>query len=684
MTYPKFLLLVISMLLIHTAKAQMMPEMVSYYSNNKTGISSIAIDTQRKCMYIAGYTADSFGIATPGSHKDTIGPLFPLYGMDLPILFFWNTDIFIAKFDMAGNRLWATYYGGIGKETSPLIRLNSEGDLLLTGLTASEEGITTIGSHQPWKFIDSTTLPFLAKFSKNGVLQWSTYYTNEAVLEGDEGGILNTLITLDNEDNVYISGHGINGIIDPTTGSFQAEHNGLSDGYIAKFDTDGTLIWATYLGGTLKDIPTALDISPDGNLYIAGNTTSFDNLGTVGTYQSNNLAPSGFPERYYYGFINKFTLEGERIWGTYISSSDTTGSDTTNTKSIFVNSISFDQNSNFYLSGITNVDNYISTLGTYRQTKEGENDFFLMKFDNSGQKMWGTYFGSDGHDALGTESESITGDSRMANTPNGNQIYIVGGISSASGSINSSCSLSESGKSFIIRFDGNGNLESLNKYNAYIFNILLDPSNGNNPLQEIYINGRADINGLATEGAFKDNMIGLTYSGIFGRLIETCPDAVPATISYADGTLSIGADYISYNWYHNGVLISDASDHTFSIGADSTGYYYATFQTCACSYYSDTFFFDPLSIQHPSLANNTIDIYPNPSTGHVKVALKNTNTSIQSIQVSDLIGSVLFTVKMLPPATHQYELDISTYPSGIYLVTIMTAHGTHTTKLVKQ
>ena len=676
MHYPKLLLLVISILLTHTAKAQMMPDMVSYYGGDKTIVTNIVIDTQRKCMYIAGITADSFGIATAGTHKENIGPLF--YIVDLPILFFWNTDIFIAKFDMAGNRLWGTYYGGVGKEQSPVIQLNSEGDLFLTGFTNSEEGISTIGSYQPNKYIDSVQMPFLAKISKTGTLLWGTYYTNDSII--DHSNIGNT-ITVDNDDNVYITGGAIENAIIATEGAFQPIAGGSADAFIAKFDTDGELVWATYFGGEKGEYIIDMQYTPDGYLYIVGNTNSYTNIATAGTHQSTNLSPTNPYNTS--GFVNKFTVEGERVWGSYISSSDSSGPDSINTKITFANGIAIDQNSNLYITGMTNAVTNISSAETYRQDLQGFKDHFLMKFDPNGQKIWGTYLGTDGNDNLGSSDFGVASNQHFAVTPDGNQLYFAGSLEYA-GFLESSCSLEDADKSYIIRLNGSGNMESINKYNSPIFNLVLDPSNGNNPQQEIYFAGRTDVDGLATEDAFKDNMTGQLYAGIFGRLLETCPDAVPATISYADGTLSIGADYISYNWYHNGVLISDASDHTFSIGADSTGYYYATFQTCACSYYSDTFFFDPLSIQHPSLANNTIDIYPNPSTGHVKVALKNTNTSIQSIQVSDLIGSVLFTVKMLPPATHQYELDISTYPSGIYLVTIMTAHGTHTTKLVKQ
>src|SRR5262249_55728054 len=46
--------------------------------------------------------------------------------------------------------------------------------------------------------------------------------------------------------------------------------------FLAKFDSNGKLLFFTYLGGTGEDIPNSLAIDSAGDIYIAGQTTSTD------------------------------------------------------------------------------------------------------------------------------------------------------------------------------------------------------------------------------------------------------------------------------------------------------------------------------------------------------------------------------------------------------------------------
>ena len=52
--------------------------------------------------------------------------------------------------------------------------------------------------------------------------------------------------------------------------------SGSSDAFVAKIASDGGLEWATYLGGSDKDTAVALAVDQQGNVYVAGNTSSPD------------------------------------------------------------------------------------------------------------------------------------------------------------------------------------------------------------------------------------------------------------------------------------------------------------------------------------------------------------------------------------------------------------------------
>ena len=54
---------------------------------------------------------------------------------------------------------------------------------------------------------------------------------------------------------------------------------------------------------------------------------------------------------------------------------------------------STDPDGNVYLTGQTMSANNIATAGAFQNTLEGGEDAFLVKFDNTGLRLWGTYYG---------------------------------------------------------------------------------------------------------------------------------------------------------------------------------------------------------------------------------------------------------------------------------------------------
>ncbi|MBK6819539.1 MAG: SBBP repeat-containing protein [Bacteroidetes bacterium] len=46
-----------------------------------------------------------------------------------------------------------------------------------------------------------------------------------------------------------------------------------------------------------------------------------------------------------------------------------------------------------FFSGYTESTNNISTLNSHQPINNGANDAFLVKFDSTGQRIWGTFYG---------------------------------------------------------------------------------------------------------------------------------------------------------------------------------------------------------------------------------------------------------------------------------------------------
>jgi hypothetical protein len=175
------------------------------------------------------------------------------------------------------------------------------------------------------------------------------------------------------------------------------------------------LVWATYYGGShyegyfyYKHISISTDAN--GNVFVVGWTGSTDfptlNPGGGAYYQP---ACGGCSPYYGDAFILKFNNNGIRLWATYYGG----------IHGDWATSISTDANENVFVVGGTVSYNFPTQDpggGAYYQPNyAGEYDVFILKFNNSGVRLWATYYGGSGSD----EATSISTDA------NGN-VFVVG------------------------------------------------------------------------------------------------------------------------------------------------------------------------------------------------------------------------------------------------------------------
>jgi len=321
-------------------------------------INDIAVDQQGN-IYLAGYTDSETGISTEGAYQEQYNGGF--------------ADGFIAKFDSDYNLLWSTYFGGENPDDILGISVLPDGSLIITGSTDSEFDIATIGAYQ--EDYGGGGDAFLSKFSAEGDLVWSTYFG------GSQYDLSRSLI-IDSTNNIYIVGQSSsNGMATP--GAYQELLGGFTDGLISKFDTEGNMLWTTYFGGEQGDLFNAINITDQNELVLLGTTRSETNIATANVYQES-----------YNGvidcFITKFTLAGERIWGTYYGGPGLEQA----------YGIDSDNNGNIIVSGYTVSTTGIATPGAHKTIKQ-LNDDFLASFTPDGQINWGTYMGGERRESDG-------------------------------------------------------------------------------------------------------------------------------------------------------------------------------------------------------------------------------------------------------------------------------------------
>jgi uncharacterized protein (TIGR02145 family) len=350
-------------------------------------------------VFLAGQTNSVNNIASTGSYQETLAG---------------NTDAFVAKFNAAGQRLWGTYFGGSAIEVGFSCVVDKSGNIYVSGETQSTSGIATPGSHQAI-YGGGTRDCFIVKFDQAGNRLWGTYYGGK---RSDDNGN----ITADNNGNVFLTGETLSDTGISTPGSYQQnQHDTLKfDAFLAKFDSNGVRQWGTYYGGEKDDEGQACTTDISGNVYFAGNTGSHFSIASPGAYQT---IYGGDPLD---AFLAKFTTGGQRIWATYYGGSlgdHGWGCDA-------------DSAGNICMIGVTQSLNGIASPGCFQPVFGGFWDDLVVKFDSSGQRLWGTYYGGSGFDygygcAFGWNDELfITGNTSSSNnisTPDSYQPVYGGG-----------------------------------------------------------------------------------------------------------------------------------------------------------------------------------------------------------------------------------------------------------------
>ncbi|MBI2269499.1 MAG: SBBP repeat-containing protein [Bacteroidetes bacterium] len=301
-------------------------------------------------------------------------------------------DIFILKFNNLGVRQWATLYGGSGDDAARDIITDNLGNIWITGQTSSANFPTlALGGAFNQAASGGSDDAFILKFSAAGALQWSTYYGG---FNNDRG----SCFSISNAGNFLL----INGDTDspnfPTQSSggayFDNTLGGISDAFILKISFAGVRQWATLLGGTNEERGYGIVQDNNGNIYTAGKTRSanFPVLSWGSAFFDISLnGPSDI-------YVTKFTSTGILQWSTYFGGNGTDYESADGYAIIPFNSIQIDACGNIYVGFTTNsTDNpIVNNSCDYVQNTFGGgiSDIFLAKFNNTGDLIWSTYFGS--------------------------------------------------------------------------------------------------------------------------------------------------------------------------------------------------------------------------------------------------------------------------------------------------
>jgi hypothetical protein len=318
--------------------------------------------------YLGGSALDlPFGMAVDGAGNTLVAGCTRSSDFEgaIPNSFHGGTwDAFVAKVKPDGSVAWVTYLGGSGDESCGLayggIALDGAGNVLVTGETSSSdfEGADANSFH------GGTWDAFVAKVTSDGSLAWATYLGGS----GDERG---RGIAVDSAGNALVTGS-------TQSADFEGPNNpfgGNEDAFVAKLTPDGSLAWATYLGGSGSDAGGGIALDGAGNALVTGGTQSSDFAGANNPYHGGNND----------AFVAKVSsIDGSVIWATYLGGSDWDGGGL---------GIAVDGAGNALVTGTTYSSDFAGADNSYHG---GIQDAFVAKVTSDGSLAWATYLGGSG------------------------------------------------------------------------------------------------------------------------------------------------------------------------------------------------------------------------------------------------------------------------------------------------
>jgi hypothetical protein len=223
------------------------------------------------------------------------------------------SDAWVAKYSPSGKLLWKKQLGTSEIDSSWGIATDSSGNVYLTGDTSGKLGDQRYGEGDAW----------VAKYDSSGTLLWTQQIGTSSSDILTPNSDISWDIATDNSGNVYFTGW--------TTGKLGDQQYGDYDGWIAKYDSNGTLLWIRQLG--TNEFDTSYDIAADsrGNVYLTGYT-----YGKLGDRKYGDFTD-------YDAWVAKYDSSGSLLWTKQIGTAEGDVS----------NGIATDRSGNVYLTGST-------------------------------------------------------------------------------------------------------------------------------------------------------------------------------------------------------------------------------------------------------------------------------------------------------------------------------------------
>ncbi len=321
-----------------------------------------------------------------------------------------NYDCWVVKLNNVGAVQWQKSLGGSDYDRANSVQLTADGGYVVVGITNSNNFDVTghYGSSDVWA----------VKLSSLGIIEWQkalggssveegfsiqqtadggyilcgyTFSTNGAVTTGPGGWIvkINSTGTIQWQKSI---GNFMNCIQQTTDGGYIAAGYsngplGNTDYHIVKLDNLGTIQWQNYYGGTSSDAAYYIQQTTDGGYIVAGesNSSNTDVTQNNGSYDY---------------WVLKLNSLGDLQWQKALGGSSFD----------YGKSIQQTTDGGFIVCGKINSNNGLVT------GNHGDEDYWVVKLDNSGSVVWQKALGGLGTDWAQSIQQTTDGGYIVAGT----------------------------------------------------------------------------------------------------------------------------------------------------------------------------------------------------------------------------------------------------------------------------
>jgi type IX secretion system substrate protein len=525
---------------------------------------------------------------------------------------------FIYNVSFAQNpyiKQWDKRYGGTEPDLITTLLLTSDGGFMAGGFSFSDSS----GDKTQNNWGGTTYADFwLVKTNDLCQKQWDKYYGGTGTDTPSE--IITTI------DGGYMmlgsSNSGING--DKT----QPAWGTSTDYWIVKIDSAGNKLWDKRYGGTDNDYAAKIVQLADGGYVIAG--TSYSGIG------GNKTQASWGSSDYW---VVRIDAAGNLIWDKRFG-----GTDSENLQAFLLTA---DGN---YLMGGTSRS---GISGDRTENSRGFDDYWIVKIDTSGSKIWDKRYG-------GNQSDELM---NLLETPDGG--YLLGG--------NSSSSISPD--------------KSQNPFGNYDFWVLKINGSGVKLWDKIYGGSdKEEQEGTLIQTSDGHYVIsGSSYSPVSGNKTEANLGFEQAWLLKFDSLGNVISDKTIFTIDHDeqsklvesadGCLVlaiqSGALVGGYKTEPSWGGFYFDYWMIKMC----DT----TMTTSLPVFSNNVnaLIVSPDPSAHFIQLSFGNSNNNFE-IEVINFAGSLVLKTK------NEKIIDVSGLAKGIYFIKVIDSKRFYTAKIIKE